>query len=77
MLIRSKLGHYEAELTNTQDGVKVVLWFCYQDGNMRKHLSTDIFDVPFHFACDSIHKLIWNQVPEVAIQGEGKRSPVV
>jgi hypothetical protein len=69
LVVRSKLGHYEAELTDTLQGVEVKMWLRYQDGNMRRWISTDIIDAPFHYAASHIHDILWNAVPDPNIQG--------
>jgi len=69
LTIASKLGHYEAVLTSTLEGVKVEFWFRYQDGQgMRQRLSTDVIDAPFHFVANKVHDSIWSMVPEIVTQ---------
>jgi len=70
LTIASKLGHYQAELTETLEGVKVVCWFCYQDGHgVRRKISDDVIDAPLHYVAHMVHDSIWSLVPEAQIQG--------
>jgi len=63
--ITSKLGHYEADLTSTLDGVEVTLWGCYQDtGGMRVLLSKDMVDAPLHHVANLVHQSIYHLVPD-------------
>jgi hypothetical protein len=67
--ITSKLGHYQAELTDTLEGVEIKVWFCYQDtSGMRRWVSTDVVDAPFHYVAHMVHESIWGMVPEIITQ---------
>jgi hypothetical protein len=63
LTVVSKLGHYQADLTQTPDGVEVKMWACMQDGGPRKWMGTDMIDAPWHFVANHIHDSIYGMVP--------------
>jgi hypothetical protein len=65
LTIASKLGHYQADLTQTPEGVEIKFWACYQDGGPRRWMGTDMVDAPWHLVTSKVYDTIWGMVPEI------------